>query len=109
MLQIFVVLVILLFLRGKNLLLVYSVHAYVCMHLWSWHNLVGIVTAAGWMIWPSNHGRDKIFLSPECPAQFWCPCVLLNGYQSSFLVVMWPGHEVDCSSPSSAKPTNEWS
>jgi len=43
MLQIFVVL-ILSFLGAKNLLLVYSVHAYVCMHLWSWDNLVGIVS-----------------------------------------------------------------
>jgi len=64
---------------------------------------------AGWKIWPSNHVRDKIFLSPECPGQFWCPPILLNGYQSSFLGVMWPGHEVDCLSPSSAKPTSEWS
>jgi len=61
------------------------------------------------MIWPSNLGRDKIFLSPECPEQFWGPPILLNGYQSSSLGVMWAGHEVDYSSPSSAKLTNEWS
>jgi len=60
------------------------------------------------MIWPSNPGRDKIFLSPECPEQFWGPPILLNGYQSSFLGVMWPGHEVDCSSPSGAKPMKVW-
>jgi hypothetical protein len=44
MLQIFVVLLILSFWWGENLLLVYGVHAYVFMHLWTRDNLVGIVT-----------------------------------------------------------------
>jgi len=59
------------------------------------------------MIWDSNPGRAKRFItpSPRCPDPH---NLILNRHRGSFTGQKRLGYEVDSSSPSSAEVKNEW-